>query len=346
MSSTRSSTAPAPSQGAVGFKEDQLALRLKAAVSDPKQLQLHLGKGTAPRASSGWAVVRVCSAAVNPSDVKAALGLMPHVCWPRTPGRDYAGVVVDGPSDWVGAEVWGSGGDLGMSVDGSHARYLSVPVASLQAKPAHLSMDEAGAVGVPFVTALTGLSRAGGLPGPGQVVLVLGANGKVGQAAVQIAARCGARVLAVQRPEGPLPGWTPPGVQVLQPHKLAEAVLEHTQGRGADVVFNTVGSPYFAAANQAMGLGAWQILIATPERAVPFDIFKFYRGQHRYVGIDTLALSSQYGGEALAQLHPGFEAGELQPFAVGEQARYPLQDAQAAYLRVLAGATERIVLKP
>lgn len=334
------------SDWAVGPREDQLALRLKAAVSSPELLQFKLSEGAPPRASSGWAVVRVCSAAVNPSDVKAALGLMPHVCWPRTPGRDYAGVVVDGPSEWLSREVWGSGGDLGMSVDGSHARYLRVPVASLQAKPTHLSMDEAGAVGVPFVTALTGLSRAGGLPQAGQVVLVLGANGKVGQAAVQIAARCGARVLAVQRPEGLLPGWTPPGVQVLQPHKLVDAVRELTQGRGADVVFNTVGSPYFAAANQAMGLGAWQILIATQDRAVPFDIFQFYRGQHRYVGIDTLALSSQCSGEALAQLQEGFEARELRPFAVDPEARYPLKEARTAYLRVLAGAPERIVLKP
>jgi len=346
MSSTTSSTTPARSERGVALTEGQLALRLKAAVPDAKQLQFSLSKGTAPRASSGWAVVRVRSAAVNPSDVKAALGLMPHVCWPRTPWRDYAGEVVDGPSEWVGREVWGSGGDLGMSIDGSHARYLRVPVASLQDKPEPLSMDEAGAVGVPFVTALTGLSRAGGLPGAGQVVLVLGANGKVGQAAVQIAARCGARVLAVQRPDGPLPGWTPPGVQVLQPHQLIKAVPEFTQGRGADVVFNTVGSPYFEQANQAMGLGAWQILIATQERAVPFDIFKFYRGQHRYVGIDTLALSSECSGEALAQLRPGFDAGELRPFGVSPQARYPLKEALSAYRRVLAGDSERIVLTP
>jgi len=111
-------------------------------------------------------------------------------------------------------------------------------------------------------------------------------------------------------------------------------------------VFNTVGSAYFEQANQAMGLGAWQILIATQERAVPFDIFKFYRGQHRYVGIDTLALSSECSGEALAQLRPGFDAGELRPFGVSPQARYPLKEALSAYRRVLAGDSERIVLTP
>ena len=47
----------------------------------------------------------VKAAAVNPSDVKAATGLMPYAVFPRTPGRDYAGVVIDGPPGWIGREV-------------------------------------------------------------------------------------------------------------------------------------------------------------------------------------------------------------------------------------------------
>ncbi|MGD5523872.1 hypothetical protein QUS88_22545, partial [Xanthomonas citri pv. citri] len=128
----------------------------------------------------------------NPSDVKAALGLMPQAVWPRTPGRDFAGVVVDGPGDWVGREVYGSGGDIGITRDGSQARFLELPVAALRARPTNISMEEAGAVGVPFVTAYEGLRRAG-MPQAGQVVMVAGANGKVGQAAVQLAAQAGAR---------------------------------------------------------------------------------------------------------------------------------------------------------
>ena len=58
------------------------------------------------------------------------------------------------------------------------------------------------------------------------------------------------------------------------------SVRELTGGHGADIVFNTVGSPYFEAANKAMAKGATQIFIATIERAVPFDIFAFYRGMH------------------------------------------------------------------
>src|SRR5262245_61464940 len=71
-------------------------------------------------------LIEVKAAAVNPSDVKAATGLMSYAVFPRTPGRDYAGVVIDGPAGWVGREVFGSSGDLGIRRDGTHATHLVV----------------------------------------------------------------------------------------------------------------------------------------------------------------------------------------------------------------------------
>ncbi|MCG3024492.1 alcohol dehydrogenase catalytic domain-containing protein, partial [Escherichia coli] len=76
-----------------------------------------------PEAGAGECIVEVVSAGVNPSDVKATLGLMPHAVWPRTPGRDYAGVVIDGPGHLIGQQVWGSGGELGIRRDGTHGKY-------------------------------------------------------------------------------------------------------------------------------------------------------------------------------------------------------------------------------
>src|SRR6201985_3471044 len=66
----------------------------------------------------GEVLVEVRAAAVNPSDVKAALGLMPYAVFPRTPGRDFAGIVLDGPSEWIGRDVVGASGDLGSRRDG------------------------------------------------------------------------------------------------------------------------------------------------------------------------------------------------------------------------------------
>ena len=143
------------------------ALRVSEKAANLDTLRLEAAPQPEPTPPPGHAVVRIAAAAVNPSDVKATLGIMPQAVWPRTPGRDFAGTVVSGPVEWIGREVYGSGGDVGITRDGSHARYLVLPEQALRAKPRGISMDEAGAVGVPFVTAYEGFRRSG-MPQAGQ----------------------------------------------------------------------------------------------------------------------------------------------------------------------------------
>jgi NADPH:quinone reductase-like Zn-dependent oxidoreductase len=206
-------------------------------------------------------------------------------------------------------------------------------------------MDEAGAVGVPFVTAYEGFRRSG-MPQAGQTVLVLGANGKVGQAAVQLAAQGGARVIAVQRRPGPFEGFACAAVETIDATQgdIAARVRELTDGRGVDIAYNTVGSAYFEATNKAMGKGATQILISTQDRAVPFDIFAFYRGMHSYVGIDSLAMDCVAATGQLDAMREGFERGTLKPFPVARA--FTLDQALEAYRLVLSGSTDRVVLRP
>jgi NADPH2:quinone reductase len=326
------------------------AIRVRAKVDSPEVLDaaLQLIEIELPRdLPPGYALVEICSAAVNPSDVRAVLGAMPHAVWPRTPGRDYAGVVVEGPQQLLGREVWGSGGDLGIRRDGTHARHLALPAANLPEKPAAITLAEAGAVGVPFLTAYEGLREAGPVR-QDDVVLVLGANGKVGQAAIQLATAAGARVIGVERTPTPYRGYATGEVTILgsSDGDIAERVRDATGGHGADIVYNTVGSPYFEAACRTMAIRGRQIFISTIERNVPFDIFAFYRGRHRFIGIDTLALDSGYGAAVLDALRPRFESGALRPFPVLAANVYPLARAAQAYRAVLAGARERVVLDP
>jgi len=290
-------------------------------------------------------LVEVRFAGVNPSDVKAALGFMPHAVWPRTPGRDWSGVVAEGPAELLGREVWGSGGELGIRRDGSHASHLVLPRAAVRVKPTTIGLAEAGAVGVPFITAWEGLRRVG-LPKPGDNVLIMGANGKVGQAATQIATLLGARVIAVGRTAEPYRGHATGPVRMIDASAgdVAAIVREETGGHGADIVYNTVGSPYFEDANQALAIRGRQIFIATIERSVPFDIFAFYRGQHAFFGIDSLDLDAAACAQILDRLAPDFESGALRPFPVEPANTYPLGEARRAYKSVLAGARERVVL--
>jgi NADPH2:quinone reductase len=86
--------------------------------------QLDLAERPLPQADADTAVVRVEAASVNPSDVKNVAGRMSQTTLPRIPGRDYSGVVVDGPKQWIERDVWGTGGDVGLP-ETAHMRSTS-----------------------------------------------------------------------------------------------------------------------------------------------------------------------------------------------------------------------------
>ncbi|UPJ40624.1 zinc-binding alcohol dehydrogenase family protein [Bradyrhizobium sp. 40] len=324
---------------------DARCVRLNAKAENAAAVAPVVERRTFARGPSDL-LIEVRAAAVNPSDVKAATGLMPYAVFPRTPGRDYAGVVIDGPAGMIGREVFGSSGYLGIRRDGTHASHLVVESDAVVEKPKTVSWEEAAGIGVPFVTAMEGFRRAG-VPKPGEAVLVFGVNGKVGQAAVQIATWQGARVIGVVRKAEAYEGHTNAAIEVIDASAtdVATRVRELTGGKGADIVFNTVGDPYFQAAHKSLALRGRQILIAAIDRIVQFNILEFYRGQHTYVGIDTLGLSSIATGAVLRDLSPGFASGHLKPFPIKANAVYPLERAKEAYVAVAGSSRDRVILK-
>jgi NADPH2:quinone reductase len=337
-------TATANAKPAPAFEARSVRLNAKAA--DAASIAPAIEKRSLSRGPQD-VIVEIKAAGVNPSDVKAATGLMPYAVFPRTPGRDFAGIVVDGPSEWLGREVFGSSGDLGIRRDGTHATHLVVEAAALVEKPGHISMDEAAGIGVPFVTAIEGFRRAG-MPGAQDTVLVMGLNGKVGQAATQLASWRGAKVIGVVRKHEAYEGHASGPVEVINASTtdIAARVRDLTDGKGADIVFNTVGDPYFEAANKSLALAGRQILIAAVEKTVPFNILEFYRGRHTYVGIDTLAFSSVASAGIVREALPGFISGHLKPYPIADNAIYSLTDARAAYLAVSGSSRDRVILKP
>ena len=72
-----------------------------------------------------------------------------------------------GPAEWIGAEVWGTGGEIGYSVDGSHAELMAVPVASLRRKPKTLSFEQAAAMPLACGTGSAGTANRSP-PAPGR----------------------------------------------------------------------------------------------------------------------------------------------------------------------------------
>jgi NADPH2:quinone reductase len=334
------------SQDGPAIPVEARCVRLLAKAENPASLAPVIERRALSRAANEF-LIEIKAAAVNPSDVKAATGLMPYAVFARTPGRDYAGVVIDGPAGSIGREVFGSSGNLGIRRDGTHATHLAVEADAVVEKPGNLSWEEAAGIGVPFVTAIEGFRRAG-MPTKADTVLVMGVNGKVGQAAVQIASWNGARVIGVVRKNEPYAGHTNSPVEVIDASAadVATRVRELTGGKGADIVFNTVGDPYFQAAHKSLALRGRQILIAAINPVVPFNILEFYRGQHSYVGIDTLGLSSTATGAVLRELVSGFASGQLKPFPIKSSAIYPLEEAKTAFLAVAGSSRDRVMLRP
>jgi NADPH:quinone reductase len=322
-------------------------VRLAAKAADAASLSPSVQTCNLARKSEEDALVEIWGAAVNPSDVKAAIGLMAYAVFPRTPGRDFAGVVVDGPPDLVGREVFGTSGDLGIRRDGTHATHLLVEAAACLLKPVHITALEAAGIGVPFVTAIEGFRRAG-MPKRGDIVLVLGVNGKVGQAATQIATWQGAHVIGVARRDEGYHGHASGPVQMVDAAAgdVAESVRTLTEGKGADVVLNTVGDPYFEAGRKSLALDGRYILMAAMEGNVTFNIFEFYRGRHSYFGIDSLGLSSIASADRLRLLTAGFAGGMLKPFPVDSAAVYRLEDVASAYRAIMGPTRQRIILDP
>lgn len=321
-------------------------VRLNAKTADAASIEPRIERRSLSRRQDE-VVVAIDTAGVNPSDVKAAIGLMPYAVFPRTPGRDFSGRVVDGPREWIGKSVFGTSGDLGIRRDGTHASHLVVEAAALVEKPAGMSVDEAAGIGVPFVTAIEGFRRSG-MPKVGEHVLIMGVNGKVGQAAAQLATWQGANVIGVVRKDEPYEGHANTPIEIVNSAAtdVADRVRELTDGNGADIVFNTVGDPYFDDAHHSLAKGGRQILIAAVHKVVQFNILEFYRGRHTYVGIDTLAFSSVESADALRSVLPGFADGFLRPFPIKDGSIYPLAEAKAAYAAVIGSSRDRIVLRP
>ncbi|MGI4787574.1 MAG: quinone oxidoreductase family protein [Janthinobacterium lividum] len=114
-----------------------------------------------PILQPGEVLIEIEASAINPSDIVSVEGRFPNAPLPRIVGRDFAGRIVEGSADLTGAEVWGAGGDLGISRDGTHAEYIAIPQAAVSLRPKRLSAEESAAVGIPFQTAWSALAELG-----------------------------------------------------------------------------------------------------------------------------------------------------------------------------------------
>jgi NADPH:quinone reductase len=287
-----------------------------------------------PRPAPGEVLVQVKAAAINPSDIKNVQGKMHETTVPRIPGRDFAGIIVKGPNEFLGQSVFGSGGNLGFGRDGSHAEYLLVPLDAVLPLPKNLSFIEGAGIGIAYITAWAAMVNAAHIQ-PGETALILGATGAVGSAAARIAHKFGARVIGTSLRASGVPDFSKLPVDDwidLEAVDLVSGAKELTNGRGADVVLDVVGGPMFEKCLAALARRGRQVAISSGSQPrVSFNLVDFYHNESQLLGVDTLKISFAEAAEILRLLSPGIQSGIFLPLPAET---FPLEEGPRIYREI------------
>jgi NADPH2:quinone reductase len=210
-----------------------------------------------PTAERGQVLVRVKAAGLNPLDTKIRSGNAAHAKHPLplVLGIDMAGTVEavgEGVSGFsVGDDVYGMTGGVG-GLQGSLAQFQAVDARLLAHKPKNLSMKEAAAIPLSFITSYEGIADRAKLQAS-QTVLVQGGAGGVGHISVQLAIAMGAQVFATVSAKDldviKAYGATPIDYRANSVEAYVDAL---TQGEGFDLVADTVGGASLDASFKAV----------------------------------------------------------------------------------------------
>jgi NADPH2:quinone reductase len=292
-----------------------------------------------PAPGPGQVLVEVHASAVNFPDVLMIEGkYQSQPPFPFSPGGEIAGVVRE-----VGAGVAGfSKGDrvFGGTGFGGFAEQVAVPFAALRHMPERMGFAQASGISTTYGTSYYALKQRAALQ-PGETLLVLGAAGGVGLAAVELGKAMGARVIAAASTAGKLEAARVAGADDLIDYsdgQLKDKVKALTDGRGADVIYDPVGGDLF---DQCMRSIAWygRVLVigfaAGDIPKVPINLILLKSCQ--VVGVFYGAWSARYPDEAAAnfrEILELFEAGKIDPLIGAE---YPLSE----YARALKDLSER-----
>ncbi len=303
-----------------------------------------------PEPSANQVLVQIKASGVNPLDSKIRTGKAPHTqsVFPAVLGCDLAGVVEavgqDVTAFKVGDQVYGLTGGVG-GLQGSLAEFAAVDADLLAKKPINLSMREAAALPLVFLTAWEGLVDRANVSA-GHRVLVLGGSGGVGHIAVQIAKARGAKVFATASvPKHDMVRQLGAVAIDYNSTSIEQIVQTFTDGQGFDIVYDTVGSSTLDDAFKAVrnyghvvsnyGWGTHSLLTLSRKAATYSGVFvllPLLTGEGRV-----------HHGEILRQATQLAEAGQLRP--VVDPRHFTLDTALSAHEAVEQGtAVSKIVI--
>jgi len=292
----------------------------------------------------GQVVVRVHAAGVNPVESYVRTGTYPmKPPLPYTPGADAAGVVgavgegVTGVKP--GDRVYTSG-----SLSGTYAEQTLCTEAQVHLLPSNASFEQGAAMGVAYGTAYRGMFQRGGGK-PDEMVLVHGASGGVGTAAVQLARAAGLVVIGTAGSEAGLKLVKEQGAHHAVNHSAAgylDELMKLTGGRGFDLILEMLANKNLAA---DLGLLAkkGRVVVIGNRGTIEINPRDTMSREADIRGVTLFATSEQESREMRAALGAGLENGTLRPVIAQ---KIPLAEAARAHEEVMkpSGALGKIVL--
>ncbi len=292
---------------------------------------LELSTQPDPRAPQGGVVIEVTAAGLNFFDILSVAGqYQVKIPPPFTPGTEAAGVVIEAGQDsrWtVGDRV------IASNIMGAFAERMIVPDVGCFTIPEGMSDAQAAALLINYQTSYFALTHRARLQ-PGETLLVHGAAGGVGLAAIQLGKALGATVIATASTPAKLEVCAAAGADHLIDYRendFVAAVKSHTGNRGADVIYDPVGGDVFDRSTKCIAWGGRLVVIGFASGRIP-EI-----KANRILLKNIAVMGLNWGGyrtqdpslitEAHQRLGELFVAGSIAPVVFGE---FGLADLPAA----------------
>jgi NADPH2:quinone reductase len=298
-----------------------------------------------PKPAAGQVLVRIHGAGVNPYDTYMRAGtyaVKPPL--PYTPGSDGAGVIA-AVGDGVKKVKPGDRVYTAKTLTGAYAEYALALEEQVHTLPEKISFAQGAGVWVPYGTAYYALHHSAQARAS-ESVLVHGASGGVGTAAVQMARAMGLTVLGTAGTQKGVDLVNREGAHQVFDHSkpgYQEEILKATGGRGVDVILEMLANVNLAADLKLLATNGRVIIIGNRGEIMinPRDLM-LRRASAR--GFTLWAITPAEETEIHAGLIAGLESGTLRPVIAKEM---PLAEAARAHKEILEpGAAGKIVLIP
>lgn len=296
-----------------------------------------------PVPGTGQVLLRVHAAGVNPVETYIRAGQQGYGAQlPYTPGGDAAGVV-EALGEGVRGVAVGDRVFTSRALTGSYAEKALVLASDVYPLPEHVGFAAGAAIGIPWATAYRALFQRARIL-PAETLLVHGASGGVGSAAVQLARASGVTVIGTGGTDEGRRRVAELGAHHVLDHGAADylaKVRELTGGAGVDVILEMLANVNLAKDFEALARYG-RIVVIGSRGSLEFEPRLTMRIDASILGMSLVNASAEDLRRAYAAIGAGLDDGSLKPL-VGKE--LPLADAPRAHAAVLEpGTVGKIVL--